>query len=60
MRCVAMTARIIAAIERALSIACRIDGHTPDHDGLCMRCTARVFPDPRWHAAPVTTYQEIR
>ena len=56
-----MTAtRLVAALERLMSIACRIDGHTPDHDGLCMRCTARVFPDPRWHAAPVTTYQEIR
>ena len=39
-----MTARIVAAIERALSIVCRIDGHTTDsYSGACMRCGAQIF-----------------
>ena len=40
-----MTARIFAALERLLSIACHIDGHNVDsHSGACMRCGAQIFP----------------
>ena len=36
--------RIIRAIERALSIICRFDGHTIDsYTGACMRCGTQVF-----------------
>ena len=43
-----MTARIVAAIERALSIVCRIDGHTTDsYSGACMRCGAQIFTPPK-------------
>ena len=39
-----LAARIVAAIERALSIFCRIDGHTTDpYSGACMRCGAQIF-----------------
>ena len=39
-----MAARLVAAIERALSIVCRIDGHTTDsYTGACMRCGAQIF-----------------
>lgn len=36
--------RIVAALERLLSIVCHIDGHTTDsHSGACMRCGAQIF-----------------
>lgn len=39
-----LAARIVAAIERALSIFCRIDGHTTDpYSGACMRCGTQIF-----------------
>ena len=39
-----MTARIVAALERVLSIVCRVDGHTTDsYSGACMRCGTQVF-----------------
>ena len=39
-----MAARIVAAIERLLSIVCRVDGHTTDsYTGACMRCGAQIF-----------------
>ena len=43
-----MTARVIRAIERALSIICRIDGHTTDsYSGACMRCGTQIFTPPK-------------
>ena len=39
-----MAARLVAAIERALSVFCRFDGHTTDsYSGACMRCGAQIF-----------------
>ena len=39
-----MTTRIVRAIERALSVFCRIDGHTVDpYSGACMRCGTQIF-----------------
>ena len=37
-------ARLVAALERLLSIVCHIDGHTTDpYSGACMRCGAQIF-----------------
>lgn len=43
-----MAARLVAALERLLSIACHIDGHTIDsYSGACMRCGAQIFAPPK-------------
>lgn len=40
-----MTVRIVAAIERVLSIFCRFNGHTIDsYTGVCMMCGTQVLP----------------
>ena len=37
-----MSARLVAALERLLSIVCHIDGHITDsYTGACMRCGAQ-------------------
>lgn len=42
-----MAARLVAALDRLLSIVCHIDGHTTDsYSGACMRCGAQIFTPP--------------